>query len=210
MKRKALSLLELVVVCGASMVLCAILLPLRPAPPPPTCLRNLKMIGLAAMVYFADYDEVLPPSATPPGAGAPPADHVAAITWDELLLPYLRGSPASLHCSCDPRRLPARTYAANAWVMGTGFCHPGWLRGRARRPLPGDRIPDPAATILFAERWDRDPRRVLGRADYHFTWDNPRQYNADHFGGGYVAFADGHAQWLTYQQTVSPRNRWRP
>ncbi len=191
-------------------MLVAILVVMQPARTPPRripCQSHLKQIALATQMYCQDYDEVLPPSCLPGPAAASPADHVAAVTWDELLMPYLKNTEV-LHCPMEPRLLPARTYAANAWMMGTGYCHPGWVRGAPRYGRPLKSIPSPADTILYAERWDRSALRVMGRAEYHFTWDDPGLFNADHQGGGNCAFVDGHVKWLTYPQTVT-QFRWR-
>lgn len=92
-RRKAFTLLELVVVIGIAAVLLAMLLSVlgnvRRAARTVTCAANLTQLGHAMMLYVNDHRGVLPPAAityewTPPFV-------MRMTTWDDLLAPYIKG-----------------------------------------------------------------------------------------------------------------------
>ncbi|MBC7805071.1 MAG: DUF1559 domain-containing protein [Akkermansiaceae bacterium] len=88
--RAAFTLIELLVVIAIIAILAAILFPVfaqaREKARQTTCLSNEKQIGLAAIQYVQDYDEVYPP-ADAQGAGF-------ASDWTGLVQPYIKNGTA--------------------------------------------------------------------------------------------------------------------
>jgi len=83
-KRKAFTLIELLVVIAIIAILAAILFPVfaqaREKARQTTCASNLKQIGLAAIQYAQDYDEVQVPA----------IDYDSYTFWPLFLQPYLK------------------------------------------------------------------------------------------------------------------------
>jgi prepilin-type N-terminal cleavage/methylation domain-containing protein/prepilin-type processing-associated H-X9-DG protein len=91
-KRWGFTLIELLVVIAIIAILAAILFPVfaqaRSAARKASCLSNLKQIGLAAMMYGQDYDEVL--VAMFQGDGQDPNYYMH--TWPMLIQPYVKNT----------------------------------------------------------------------------------------------------------------------
>ena len=75
------------------------------------CLNNLKQLGLATMMYYVDYDRILPRS-----------------DWADATQPYMR-NPETLVCPAAPDR--PLGYAMNAGMVGANA---------ADFPLPGETV----------------------------------------------------------------------
>lgn len=212
MKQKGMTLIDFAVIISLFAILYVIARPVFGPPPRRgnVCMTNLKQIALATQVYLQEYDEWLPPACVANPAAPDPGDHVAAITWDELLQPYWSRTDI-WRCPRDPlpKRVPARSYAANAWLLGSGYCHPDY-RGFPRYALRYSELEAPHLLFLYGERFEKDRRRVVGRADFHITWSAQNTHpDRDGLPGSLFAFADGHVKWLHHGDPNELQYRWR-
>ncbi len=84
---EAFTLIELLVVIAIISVLAAILFPVfsqaREKARQTSCISNIKQIGLAAVLYSQDYDELVAPAEMRPFTNLP-------ITWAQILYPYTK------------------------------------------------------------------------------------------------------------------------
>jgi len=138
-ERRGFTLIELLVVIAIIAILAAILFPVfaraREAARKATCLSNLKQIGLAALMYAQDYDEVLPACNAAADCSAHPIDPAnlwvtefrrsggatvgSADYWQlaDLLLPYVK-SLDLFNCPTAVRRYPE--YKMHQVVLTSG------------------------------------------------------------------------------------------
>jgi prepilin-type N-terminal cleavage/methylation domain-containing protein/prepilin-type processing-associated H-X9-DG protein len=108
---RAFTLIELLVVIAIIAILAAILFPVfaqaRESARKTSCLSNNKQLGLAAIMYVQDYDEMYPCNNwdTPP-LGITDTDskdpkYPAAVTWMWHIMPYIKNRQV-LICPSDP------------------------------------------------------------------------------------------------------------
>ncbi|HEX8237516.1 MAG TPA: DUF1559 domain-containing protein [Abditibacteriaceae bacterium] len=100
MKRRGLTLVEVVVVLGIIVILAAIFTPMINQSPNnalrASCQNNLKQVGLGFMQYSQDYDERFPPVAI--SAVAMSTQHGSKpYGWADAIQPYLK-STEIYHC----------------------------------------------------------------------------------------------------------------
>ncbi len=201
--RRAFTLIELLVVIAIIAILAAILFPVfaqvREKARSIDCLSNLRQIGLAAGMYFADHDGQLYFH----HAG------LAEIFWKDELAPYMkndrigicRSDPATALVNPNSGRVERPSYLINAY-----FTHNS-PPADPTYPLPANkyvqddpRMVSPAETILFCESGitaqghnqdDYDAWNGLAAVEPLF---NVRRHND----GTNYAFVDGHAAWRKY------------
>ncbi|HIE50480.1 MAG TPA: prepilin-type N-terminal cleavage/methylation domain-containing protein, partial [Armatimonadetes bacterium] len=157
LSRRGFTLIELLVVIAIIAILAAILFPVfaraREKSRQASCASNLKQIGLAAMMYVQDYDEVLFPSFTP----GPTRVYYWWGSWDGtvlreeegLLYPYLRNAQIKA-CPSFPNRLRTALgltgYGYNYAYLAP-FVPPNW----EQRPIALAALQRPAETVLMAD-----------------------------------------------------------
>jgi prepilin-type N-terminal cleavage/methylation domain-containing protein/prepilin-type processing-associated H-X9-DG protein len=99
-RKNGFTLIELLVVIAIIAILAAILFPVfaqaREKARTSSCLSNTKQIGLGAMMYTQDYDEVVVPRAWRSGAAFPDDQRY----WPELIQSYMKNWPI-LRCPSD-------------------------------------------------------------------------------------------------------------
>jgi prepilin-type N-terminal cleavage/methylation domain-containing protein/prepilin-type processing-associated H-X9-DG protein len=208
------TLIELLVVIAIIAILAAILFPVfaqaREKARATTCLSNLKQVGLALQMYAQDHEETLPLGAHVKGfneAGTRP-------NFLGALVPYTK----SLGIFACPSAQNASSVGYNAKEYdptpqsSTNLMGNGVVSGR---PLAV--IPNPAEIIFVQEnnyKWNwawvqpnlTDPRKGVYQ-NWHWNLGIRRgvqEHSNLHFGGGNLAFADGHAQ---YRQVNRLRSR---
>jgi prepilin-type N-terminal cleavage/methylation domain-containing protein/prepilin-type processing-associated H-X9-DG protein len=181
-KRRAFTLIELLVVIAIIAILAAILFPVfaqaREKARQTSCISNLKQIGSGLMMYYQDYDEILPAvnsGGHPTGWGYGSPDTV----WAQAINPYTKNWQI-FRCPSDPNhedmtrstvtdaQLPSTDpdyyYAQGAradYGMNYEFLSPWTFRASPRylgsNPVSTAEIKSPAATIFAAESvWDAD------------------------------------------------------
>jgi len=201
------TLIELLVVIAIIAILAAILFPVfaraREKARTATCQSNLKQIGLAAMMYASDYDEVM-------GNYYSYRPYPTYLYWwADMLQPYIKSyqvvecpSGSWSYGSLRPPGLPNPWICSYAfpimWMDGSGNTIPGVPNS------PMADIPDPAGTIMFV---DSISAEIFTGGSLSFTIDGANgvtdlgtgtypRVAARHSGGFNVAFCDGHVKWL--------------
>ena len=130
MSKKGFTLIEALVVMGVIAILAALLLPVfisvRGKARQVSCLSNLRQLGLAMMMYVADWDDTYPYDVAPRAparSGATPA-YDGTNKWDgspivAVLSPYVRSSDLPF-CPDHPRQTadlgPLSNYEFNGFI----------------------------------------------------------------------------------------------
>jgi prepilin-type N-terminal cleavage/methylation domain-containing protein len=218
MRRRGFTLIELLVVIAIIAILAAILFPVfaqaREKARQASCLSNLKQLGLAAMMYVQDYDEVYPGG---PGVNSlwTPGPQGA---WDKLiqtngtnvsvtnvavrLVPYIKNQQIFVDPD-DPTgdRNAAGRWSGNImrlsywWNFGVsqGYSWPTYPSGAATvsgTPLSQGAISKPASLQLIQDNW----------ASYHSPGTQGQaKWN--------ICFADGHVKFTNYVDGWVPGNQ---
>ncbi|MCX7598387.1 MAG: DUF1559 domain-containing protein [Armatimonadetes bacterium] len=181
--RKGFTLIELLVVIAIIAILAAILFPVfaraREKARQTSCLSNLKQVGLGALMYAQDYDEILPCG-----------DRTAQVWWYEIIQPYIKNRQIYV---CPSWAGSSLGYGINSCMMCPHWCvRSSWPRlGQIKRP----------AEILFiadASAWLACWGTVAWANVCQATWCNPNRQveaNTRHNGGSNILYVDGHAKW---------------
>ena len=131
--RRGFTLIELLVVIAIIAILAAILFPVfaqaREAARKTSCLSNTKQIGLGAMMYVQDYDEVYPSNSwDTPFIGT--ADHdsrslvyPSAVQWPWRIMPYIKNKQIFV-CPSDPAQ--GKSGWRGYWAPASPTCDDAW------------------------------------------------------------------------------------
>jgi len=236
MKRSGFTLIELLVVIAIIAILAAILFPVfakaREKARGITCLNNLKSIGLAAMMYSQDYDELTPPlrvCTAPPqriraSGGADECNGVPYAAFHDVIQPYAKNYQLNLCPSakssgegygvCGALLPPGGNIQNCQWhyninyVYVRGKCAPGRNDNPNHPNFPWDphcafgrpmsSITNPGNLISVVEGITANPdiRNAVGNVVCR------------HNQGGNYIYADGHAKWNRFMNTVRPTFQW--
>ncbi|MDX1931367.1 MAG: DUF1559 domain-containing protein [Capsulimonadales bacterium] len=229
--RAAFTLIELLVVIAIIALLAAILFPVfaqaREKGRQATCQSNLRQIGLAILMYKADYDERYVPKyncliwdtnypdhcASPVRIGEtisppmtewlPPA--AAPPDTDYLLRPYIKND--------DVRRCPSRyqgpplspgeqpaqgRYTITGWDSFFGDGRPE----TGPQGQPDSAVPRPAETLIVWEHINNASECQIGQQGSSGTQLTPaeKHWETNHSGGLNALWCDGHVKWLRVSQ----------
>jgi prepilin-type N-terminal cleavage/methylation domain-containing protein/prepilin-type processing-associated H-X9-DG protein len=199
---KGFTLIELLVVIAIISILAAILFPVfaraRENARRASCMSNMKQIGLGIMQYTQDYDEKLPIC---PIAGAQNYAGSAALTnpWNGIY-PYTK-SWQILRCpSATDDSLDGAGYVPNGSNDTNYLLNGVFFRASG---LSTASISQPANRLLlheykFAMSYALPrPAATTSAETAYLKWLRNDQYTYDalHFEGGNLLFADGHVKW---------------
>lgn len=214
-KNAAFTLIELLVVIAIIAILAAILFPVfaqaREKARSISCLSNMRQIGTATMMYLQDYDELYMT-----------AQHIEDTPdepfypWYVPVQPYMKNG-GIFRCPSlnDTPTLWAEPFYATSWA---GIRSDYLINGFFAHSTPQAAIGTPAEQIIVSERrsgfgcidyhpwgeggpWERGYLDGSGFAPDHMTPDS-RNPGRHQLGDNYV-FADGHAKWHKFGQTLT-------
>ncbi len=214
--KSAFTLIELLVVIAIIAILAAILFPVfaqaREKARSISCLSNMRQIGTASMMYLQDYDELYMSAQHELDTSAEPF-----YPWYQPLQPYLKNAGIF--------RCPSLSDTPTQWVHA--FYQARWseirsdylINGFFAHTISQARLETPAEQIVIAER-----HGGIGAIDYHpwgegggvwergyldgsgFLFDHlgadPKNIGRHQLGSNYI-FADGHAKWMRFGQTLT-------
>ncbi len=191
--RKGFTLIELLVVIAIIAILAAILFPVfaqaREKAKATSCLNNMKQLGLAALMYVSDYDDIMFPRCTGTWGAADAVYWYPRPNNPGLILPYVKNEQIFL-CPSVPNR---RGYGYN---MGLGY-------------VPLSMIKSPAEKVMFSDdtfgsgvlyhpsqgvgNWGANFVTPEGSTGAAIQWGVNCPYGR-HNDMANVAFCDGHAK----------------
>ena len=140
-KRKAFTLIELLIVIAIIAILAAILMPVfasaREKARASACISNQKQIGLGILQYYQDYDETVPAGTDPYGMGC---------GWAGQIQPYIKNVGVFL-CPSDTNPGDIISYALNANLVDRQSVNSVWT------PVPAvvSQMTAPSKTVLLFE-----------------------------------------------------------
>jgi len=211
MGRRGFTLIELLVVIAIIAILAAILFPVfaraREKARQTSCLSNMKQMGLGVMMYAQDYDEKLP-TYQPPWP-AIPAPVGSGCSWWEGIYPYVKNYQVYV-CPSFPRQQTSWNYNSHVFPIMPSYGMPGVFHQTTSGYALAS-MTRAAECIMLG-----DSCHPMG-ADWRIAW--PRHGNCNivsqsaavqsaatvHNEGSNVAFADGHAKWLSGSNIYSNR-----
>jgi prepilin-type N-terminal cleavage/methylation domain-containing protein/prepilin-type processing-associated H-X9-DG protein len=214
-RSEGFTLIELLVVIAIIAILAAILFPVfaqaREKARASACLSNMKQVGLALSMYVNDYDEMYPNHQDADqfmNPAAPP-------NWGRALQPYMKNIKV---LTCPTARIwPGQAAAAAKGLEITSLLGNGVLMRTKGMAMAA--VPNPADIVAFQEDyfsfttafnrpWDAGGNKFMY---WHYLDDQKvsrggvvdEDYSNQHFAGGNLVFADGHAKWRKYMQIRS-------
>ena len=232
MRKRGFTLIELLVVIAIIAILAAILFPVfaqaRDTARKASCLSNMKQLGTAAAMYTQDYDETTVPGricSAPPfrlsnlGGAACECGGRPYAAWHDLVQPYVKNYRL-LRC---PSGLPTEGYTPTMGAQQPPHNDPENLRwhynvnyiytyGNCASGCAGN---DPWGThcafgrALASISTPADLIAVVeGAAGPPDIRNSIGALRCRHQKGGNYIFADGHAAWKSFSQTLFPRFLW--
>lgn len=219
------TLIELLVVIAIIAILAAILFPVfaqaRAKARQTADLSNVRQIGIAIMMYVQDYDETTCQTHHDLGEGETIAN---LYTWYEPLKPYIKSDnlfrDPSLSDDNDIKVFPPMITLAD-WkkyrtdYLINGFFAHGLSLGEISAPSQQIMIGERHAGIAFFDyhpwpsapddNWERGfldgSSYQIGDVDSDSQIPDPKNVGR-HSGGNNYGFADGHAKWFKFTQTL--------
>jgi prepilin-type N-terminal cleavage/methylation domain-containing protein/prepilin-type processing-associated H-X9-DG protein len=207
--RQGFTLIELLVVIAIIAILSAILFPVfaqaRDKARATSCLSNCRQIGVAFQMYTQDYDEYLPLTSYP----------MPENSWTDRVQPYIK-SRQILRCPSDTSQNWNTPLAGETEVRRSSYFLNAWMAGSSSYGNLAA-IASPASVIYMAESAEnitRDhfhpfywgsPSEQTSAYMSNLTWDATRGETKElalrrHQGGFNVAYADGHAKAVRWEQ----------
>ncbi len=207
--KRAFTLIELLVVIAIIAILAAILFPVfgqaREKARQTSCLSNEKQVGLAILQYLQDHDDTYMS-----------ADHDATepYTWFEPLQPYLKSRDV-FRCPSLDKDDETALPPTSPLLVDNGREYTAYvINGLFSHAIEEAKFKFPAEQIVVAEReknidafdyhaWEEEHTAPGPQApDEHEEWEKDHIAKTRHTGGANYLFADGHAKWYRFEQTL--------
>lgn len=199
MKRRAFTLIEMLLVIAIILILAGLLYPVftsaRESVHQAGCVTHLRQIGIALRLYLNDHDDGFP-------AGAYHSNPAIRRTWDrawqDTLTAYVT-EPTAFTCPAATLRTSTRdSYGCNPWLSR-------WF-GAARE----SQVAQPSRTLYSTEHaigdWPSFPPSYLQANPIPYA----EQYcSARHFGRTMALFVDGHVRRLEPAALDAPEVIWK-
>jgi len=203
-------LIELLVVIAIIAILAAILFPVfaqaRDKARSASCLSNCRQIGVAFQMYTQDWDDYLPLTTFP----------MPENSWTDTVQPYIKNRMI-FRCPSDGSQNWEKPLAGEKEVRRASYFLNAWMAGsNSYGRLPA--INSPASVIYMAESaenitrdhfhpfyWGTPPEQTSAFMQ-KLTWDETQNVTKElalrrHQGGFNVAYVDGHAKWVRWEQS---------
>ena len=220
-KYRGFTLIELLVVIAIIAILAAILFPVfaraRDKAMQTDCLSNLKQLGLAAMMYAQDYDEMLFHAYIwypVPVWRTVTSGNNQIVLWHDVVYPYVNNQPIF---QCRSRAAMAARYSYGANTQVCSFSRDPSVAGHPFQAKLLEQIRRPAEVILISESvsdyyvspsritspysYNYMPGTACGRSEASYDFRDHQLYISDwkrgrHNGGVNITYCDGHAKWM--------------
>ena len=213
-RRSGFTLIELLVVIAIIAILAAILFPVfqkvRENARATVCLSNTRQVGLGVQQYLQDSDERLffcskyssqnMNVSYDSRVTMAPANTDYSTLWYNAVMPFIK-SNAVFTCPDDSAPVPTPD------ATGALSIKRSYIAIRAAEGLSSSQIPDPAETIVIADKWEKQPNGSAitdtwiepfnGDFDYYPTFKRMALAGDRHQGGASCTFFDGHAKRTT-------------
>ena len=195
-RAEAFTLIELLVVIAIIGILAALLLPAlggtRQSALRTQCINNQRQLFLAARMFADDHEGWLPAR----GMGGDDR-------WPAAFRLYVAGNVGIYYCPAarDDAERDADPYSNSH--NNTSYIINGFndiIPYRTATAVLLDRLPNPAATILFGEEKNGDGNFYMDLAENN---QNKVLDYVRHRHGACYAFADGHGEWIAHPRTVT-------
>jgi prepilin-type N-terminal cleavage/methylation domain-containing protein/prepilin-type processing-associated H-X9-DG protein len=202
--RRGFTLIELLVVIAIIAILAAILFPVfaraREKARQTSCLNNVKQLALGVHMYINDNDGRLP-SYRMGETGA-----LQNTKWQHQITPYIKNSNIYL-CPSGAKTYGSSNAATTShYGWNWYYLFGNWHSTTSDRVRIIDEVTHPAETICIGEKVAGPfggviypPLNQSYIEDYVLTNNAVRIHN----GGSNYAFLDGHAKWLSADETIT-------
>jgi prepilin-type N-terminal cleavage/methylation domain-containing protein/prepilin-type processing-associated H-X9-DG protein len=229
MKRRAFTLVELLVVLSIMALLATISLAVfsrvREQGRRTTCQSNLKQIGLALQQYTSDNDGTYPALSN---AGYSSQGVAKQQKWSDMIQPYLK-SMTVFDCATHTERYPAGVAVPNAPTLFgiTGDYDYDWFRipnaqhqtNRFGQNATEMQVELPAqAALVYDAGWIGEEKSLYYMQAYEEDSNGDHIcFHSAHNGGANFLFANGHVKWMSVEQQanhspnpLAPWSDWSP